>query len=264
VRRFDYSPALRLILESVRAIAESFGVHRAHHADDTLDSLRLALRQKRQMRNLGSGEQHRGRIRTCRRARAATNACGGFHRNVGRMFWNWDRIRFRRRACACGNKSSRLHNSIERAAIDYQIFDDRKTFHAKRFDHDRFAIAKFSHVKLARCAGMIRTVRFAVHVKRAGAANSFTTIRIESDRIFAGNNEPLVHDIEHLEQRSLRRNIRRIVIDELAVRLRVRLSPNSQFEIHVACGSKISGERARLARWRRRLRCRKLFLSSRL
>ena len=101
------------------------------------------------------------------------------------VFWNQDRIRFRRRTGPRGNESAGLDDSIERAAIDHQIFHDRKALHPKRLDHDRLAIAKFAHVKLAGCAGMIRSVRFAVHGQRTSSANSFATIGIERDRFFA-------------------------------------------------------------------------------
>ena len=79
---------------------------------------------------------------------------------------------------------------------------------------------------------MVRTVRFAVDGERARSADSFATIGIERDRLFAFQKQALVHDIEHFEQRSLRRNVGRVVTDELAVRLRVRLTPNSQAEVH--------------------------------
>ena len=115
-------------------------------------------------------------------------------------------------------KSARLHDPIERAAIDHQILDDRKRSYAKRLDDDLFAVAKFSHVKFAGRAGMIRPVRFAVDGERARAANALAAIGVERDRFFAATEQLFVHDVEHLEKRSIRRNIGRFVFDELAAR----------------------------------------------
>jgi len=39
----------RFALVSVGAVAETFGIHRLHHADHTLRSFRFALRQKREV-----------------------------------------------------------------------------------------------------------------------------------------------------------------------------------------------------------------------
>ena len=79
---------------------------------------------------------------------------------------------------------------------------------------------------------MIRAMRFAIDRERAGAAEPFATIRIERDRFLILADEPLVHDVEHLEKRSVRRNARHFIRDELALRLRIFLPPDFQFEVH--------------------------------
>ena len=117
-------------------------------------------------------------------------------------------------------------------AIDRQIFDDRKRADAKRFDRDGLAVAKFPHVKLAHRAWMIGTVSFTVNRKRAGAANPFSAIRVERDGFLASTEQIFVQNIEHLEKRSIRRNVADFVIDKFAAGLRVPLSPNSKFEVH--------------------------------
>ena len=83
------------------------------------------------------------------------------------------------------NESAGLHDPIEGAAVDHQIFDDWKCRRPKWLDGDRFAVAKLSHVKFTGCARMIRSVSFAVNRKRAGTANSLATIGIERNRFFA-------------------------------------------------------------------------------
>src|SRR5262249_54019841 len=138
----------------------------------------------------------------------------------------------RRGACARGNESAGLHDAVERTAIDHQIFDDWKRADAKRFDYDHRAIAKLPHVKLAHRARMIWAVSFAVNCKGAGAGNPFTAIRVERDGFPPAPNQIFVQNIEHLEKRSVRRNVAHVVIDEFAGGLRVLLTPNFQSKIH--------------------------------
>src|SRR5260370_23295886 len=109
----------------------------------------------------GRGKEHRRSVRTGRRARAAADARRRFHRKIGSVFWNRDRIGFRRRSRARGDKSASLNDAIERTPVDHQIFDHWKTFHPEWFDHDRLSIAKFAHVKLAVRARTLRTMRVA-------------------------------------------------------------------------------------------------------
>jgi hypothetical protein len=93
-----------------------------------------------------------------------------------------------------------LHDSVERTAIDYQIFDDRERADAKRFDGNGFAVAKFPHVQLAHSSRMIRSVSFTVDRERAGTTNPFATIRVERDGFPAAPNQIFVQDIEHFEK----------------------------------------------------------------
>src|SRR5205814_1526854 len=91
--------------------------------------------------------------------------------------------------------------TIQRAAIDYQIFQQRERSHSKRLDCDRRAVAKLSHVKFAHRARMIGSVRFAVDRERAGAANTFAAIRVERDWFRSACDQSLIENVEHLEKR---------------------------------------------------------------
>ena len=82
-------------------------------------------------------------------------------------------------------------------------------------------------------ARMIGPMRFAVDRERARSANSFAAIGIKSDRFLAAQQQVLVHDIEHFEDRCVWRNVGRLVIDELSFRLSIFLTPDLQFEIHL-------------------------------
>ena len=79
---------------------------------------------------------------------------------------------------------------------------------------------------------MVRPVCLAVNGERARAANAFAAIGVEGDRFFATPEQIFIYDVEHLQKRSVRRNIARFILDELAARFRVLLSPDSQKKVH--------------------------------
>ena len=76
-------------------------------------------------------------------------------------------------------------------------------------------------------------MRFAIHRERTGPANSFATIGIERNRFFAAQQELLIYDVEHFEERSIWRNIGRLVVDETTLRLSIFLPPDLEFEVHL-------------------------------
>src|SRR6266545_1802736 len=184
------------------------------------------------MRDLRRREKHGRSIWTGRCARATSDAGCRFHCQIGVVLWNRDRVRFRRGACALGNESTGLHNAVQRAAIDYQIFHQRERSYAKRLDCDLRAVAKLSHVKLANRARMIRSMCFTVNRERASAANTFAAIRVERDGFLTAPDQSLIENVEHFEKRRILRNVAHFVIDEFASRLRIWLAPNSQTKVH--------------------------------
>src|SRR5262245_44612189 len=153
------------------------------------------------------------------------------------MLGDRDRVRLGRGACARGNESTGLHDTIQRAAIDHQIFYKRECPYAKRLDCDCCAVAKLSHVKLADRARMVGSMRFAVYRQRASAANAFAAIRIERDWFFATPDQNLIKNVEHFEKRCVRRNVAHFVMDEFSWRLSIFLPPDFEFEIHIFTSS---------------------------
>src|SRR5438445_7874179 len=184
------------------------------------------------MRDLRSSEKHGRSIWAGRGACAASDASSRFHCQIGIMFGNQGRVRLRRGAGACRNKSAGLHNVIERLAIDYQILHKRKRSYAKRLDCDRRTVAKLSHIKLAHRAGMIRSVRFAVDRERTSAANAFTAIGVERDWFLSASDQSLIENVEHFEKRCVRRNVAHFVIDEFACHLSIFLAPYPSAAAH--------------------------------
>ena len=79
---------------------------------------------------------------------------------------------------------------------------------------------------------MVRSVRFTVDGERAGAANTFAAIGVERDRFLAAREQIFIHDVEHFEKRRIRRNVFCFVIDELAARFCIGLTPNFESKVH--------------------------------
>src|SRR5215203_4443383 len=184
------------------------------------------------MRDLRSREKHGRSIWTRRGARATSDTSRRFHCQIGVMFGNQDRVRLWRGACARGNESTGLHNAVQGAAINHQIFHKRERSHAKRLNGDRLAIAKLSHIKLAYRARMIGSVWLTVDRERASAADTFAAIRLERDWFLSVFHQSFIEDVKHFEKRGVLRNIAHFVIDEFTWRFWVRLPPNSQLKVH--------------------------------
>src|SRR6266487_48546 len=175
------------------------------------------------MRHFRRREKHGRSIWARRGARATPDASCRFHRQIGIMLGNQDRVCLWRGARAFGNESTSLHNAIQRPAINNQIFHKRERSYAKRLDCDRRAVAKLSHVKLAHRARMIGSMRFAINRERASAANTFAAIRVERDGFLSASNQSLIENVEHFEKRRIWRNVAHFVIDEFPWRLWVFL-----------------------------------------
>ena len=80
----------------------------------------------------------------------------------------------------------------------------------------------------------IRPVRDAVDQEPAGAADALAAVRVERDRILALRDQPLVDDVEHLEERHVGRDVLGDVVHELPGRVRARLPPDFQENSHAA------------------------------
>src|SRR5690606_27097466 len=73
--------------------------------------------------------------------------------------------------------------------------------------------------------------------ERAHAADALAAIVIERDRLFAALDELLVEDVEHLEERSVGRNVPDLVGDERARALGVLLAPDVEGQVQAHLSS---------------------------
>src|SRR4029077_1523646 len=75
-------------------------------------------------------------------------------------------------------------------------------------------------------------MRHAVDHHAARPADPLATIVIERDRHPSRLYEPLVDDVEHLEERHVRADLARVVLLELARGFCIRLTPDMERDVH--------------------------------
>ena len=224
----DRLRARRTALILIRAVAKAFLVHRVHHREHPTIPLGLALWQQSEVTHFCGYKEHRTRVLARRDARAATDALRGVHRQIGIALRHRCRIRFGRRAGTRGDEATRLHDFVERRAVDHEVFDQRKCGRAEGLDDDDVTIAETAHVGLAGGDAFAGTVGLAVDRERAGTADAFTTIVRKRDRRFALQGQLVVHNVEHLQEGHIRIQIFRWVVLELTESLGTSLAPNTE------------------------------------
>ena len=73
------------------------------------------------------------------------------------------------------------------------------------------AVLEMPHAELAHRGGGQRAVRDAVDHESARSANALAAIVLERDRLFAFQDQALVHHVQHLQQRHVRIHVVRFV-----------------------------------------------------
>src|SRR5207302_11197743 len=119
---------------------------------------------------------------------------------IGILFGNRNRISIGRTAGGYRNVSATGDDAIKCAAVDDEIFNDRKCPGAPRLEVKHVAVLEVAHMELAdRCRGL-RTVSDSVDHEAARTADSFTAVVIESDWLFALRHQIFVEHVEHLQK----------------------------------------------------------------
>jgi hypothetical protein len=126
-----------------------------------------------------------------------------------------------------------LDDAVERGAVDDEVLHQREARGAPGLDDDLVAVGEAAHVQLARRGARLRAVGLPVDHQPAGAADALAAVVGELDRLLAGLDEPLVDDVEHLEERRVLADVGRLVGLEPARRVRSGLPPHSQREVHL-------------------------------
>ncbi len=116
-------------------------------------------------------------------------------------------------------------------AVDHQVLDDRERRGPPRLDHDLGAALEHAHVHLTGRRAALRSVRLAVDHQRAGAADALPAVVVEDDRVLALLDQPLVEDVEQLEERRLVADLGDLVRLEPALFVRPVLAPDLEREV---------------------------------
>src|SRR5690606_39055255 len=186
-----------------------------------------------------------------RHARATADARRGVEGPVGLLLGHGQGVGLGSRAGARGNEAAGLHDAVEGSAIDHQVTDDGEGGRAPRLDPDLLPVLKLPHVELADGRRLPGTVGVPVDDHAARATDALPTVVIEGDGLFALLQQPFVHLIEHLQERSVLADVLRLVANELALGIAVLLTPDVKHEIEALFhdarfAEKPAGDRAAL------------------
>src|SRR5262249_14683235 len=102
------------------------------------------------------------------------------------------------------NESSASNDAVERATIDYQVLDHRKSLGPPRLQVQYVAVFEVTHVELADGGCPFGAVSYSVDHETAHTTYSFAAIMIEGNRIFTLCNEFFVEHIQHFQERHVR------------------------------------------------------------
>ena len=184
------------------------------------------------MGDFGCSEKLGGPVGALGDACTAFDAFRGVHRALLDDLWHRNHVRFRRAAGVDGDEAAGLNDSVERAAIDDEVFDHRKCARAPRLDPDLIAVFEVAHVELTGRRSAERSVRDAVDHHPASAADALAAIVLEVNRILPFLDQLLVDDVEHFEERGIRTDVHRRVFDETAFGGGRLLAPDVEGEVH--------------------------------
>ena len=183
------------------------------------------------MDELGRREQVGRAVRARRHAGAAADALRGVHRRVGDRLGDRDQVGVGRTTGRRGDEAADLDDAVERRTVDHQVLDDRERRRPPRLDDDLVAAVEHAHVQLARRRAALRAVGLAVDHQRARAADALAAVVVEDDRVLALLDQPLVEDVEQLEERRLVADLGDLVGLEATLLVGAVLAPDLEGEV---------------------------------
>ena len=235
-----YGDALRtlhLTGAGVGTVAESEFVHLCYHCLDPSLCLGTSLGEKGEGTDACCYEQHGGTVLTGGYTSSAAHASGGIHTLLSLVVRNKDVVGILGGAGANGDKTSGLKDLVKRTPVYHKVLDDREGCAAPRFDGDGGTVLEMTHEKLAGSHMVVRTVRTAVDIERAGSADAFAAVVVERDgtaalasalyrdRVATFADELLIENIKHLEEGCIFLNTRNMISLEMSFFPGVLLAP---------------------------------------
>ena len=222
----------------VGAVAEAELIHLGDHGLGALGCLGTTLGQEGELGDLGADEEHGGTVLTSGYAGTAADAAGAVHGLVGILLGDEDGVGVLCLACADGGIATGLDDLVEGGAIDHAVLDDGETGRAPGLHGDGLAVLEATHVELAGGGTALGlAMRRAVDVERAHAADALAAVVVEDERLLAGFDEFLIHDVEGLEEGGVVGNVLQLMGVEVALLLRAVLFPELYCYSEILCHS---------------------------
>ena len=185
------------------------------------------------MTDLGSHEEHGTGVLAGRHAGTTSDAGSGIHGHLGIMLRDRDHVGIGDAARGGADVTARLDDLVEGRAIHDQVTDDRERLCAPWLNPDLISVVELAHVQLAGGDGIVVAMRATVDIQSTHAADTLTAVIVEAHRMSdMVVDQLLVEDVEHLQERAIRRDVLDGIGLEVALGGGVFLAPNMQSEIH--------------------------------
>jgi hypothetical protein len=123
-------------------------------------------------------------------------------------------------------------STIQRTAIDHEIFDHGKRLGSPGLDPNFVAVVERPHVELASGRAALGAVRRSVYDQPTRPTNALAAIVFERDWLFTFVRQTLVNRVQHLEEGHVRIYVGHLVPHETALVSGVLLAPHVQNDIH--------------------------------
>lgn len=157
--------ALSLASAGVGAVSETELLHLGDHCLSTLSCLRSALRKESELANLRAYEEHcRTVLAGCYTA-TATDTCSAIHSLVSVFLRNEDSVGILGLASANANVATCLHDLVECRAVYHAVLDNWECSRTPRLNSDNVAVVELTHVELAGCGTLVRSVGMTVDIE---------------------------------------------------------------------------------------------------
>ena len=132
-----------------------------------------------------------------------------------------------------GDEATGTNDPVVGAAVHHEVLHDREGPGAEGLNRDGLSIGEFAHVNLAG-GSATRSLRDTIDHHVASSANSLAAIAGKGNRFLTLLGKAIVHDIEHLKEGALRRDLGGVNLDKFPLNRGGLLLPESEMKIHGA------------------------------
>lgn len=157
--------ALSLASAGVSAVTETELLHLGDHSLCTLSCLRTTLRKESELADLRADEEHSRTVLTCSYAATATDTCSTVHSLVCVLLRDEDSVSVLGLASTNAYVTTCLHDLVESSTVYHAVLDNGERSRTPRLNCDNVAVVELTHVELAGCGTLVRSVGMTVDVE---------------------------------------------------------------------------------------------------